>query len=344
MVCRVPNPAFWLEPSLPRSVARRLAVPDFQSWATFGLSRPAVQRVTAFRYASTETVGMKKLEAQVVIVTGGASGIGEAAVRRFVGEGAHVVIGDLQEEKGEALARSLGDAVAFLATDVSSEEQVRKLIAFTLDRFGRLDCMYNNAGFGTATLPIAETPIEDFDSQIAVLLKGTFLGIKQAAAVMKPQRSGTIINTSSIAAIAGGFSNHIYSAAKAGVISLTRTTALELAESGVRVNCICPGSIPTPIFVHGIPLSEEQVQQSIQTVAGFMTHNPMGRSGLPEEVASVAVWLASADSSYVTGQAIVVDGGLSSGMMWSDMQAWINALYGKMAEQFPQAFAAMAKT
>jgi len=298
-----------------------------------------VLSITAARRGRRETPIMNTLQNNVAIITGGASGIGEAAVRRFVAEGARVVIADLQDRKGEALAHSLGDCCAFLKTDVSSENDVRRLFEFALDHFGRLDCFYNNAGFGCANLSITEIPLEDFESQVAVLLRGTFLGIKHAGAAMKRQGWGTIINTSSVAGIAGGYSNHVYSAAKAGVISLTRTSALELGEAGVRVNCICPGNIPTPIFVRGIPLSEDEVEQAVKTVAAFMGHNPLGRSGLPEEIASVAVWLASEGSSYVNGQAIVVDGGLTSGVRWSDQQAWTKALYENLSQQFPRAFA-----
>jgi NAD(P)-dependent dehydrogenase (short-subunit alcohol dehydrogenase family) len=282
---------------------------------------------------------MKKLEGKIAIITGAASGIGEAAVRKFVSEGATVVIADLQEEKGEALARSLAPNAVFHRADVAVESDVQQLVQTTVQRFGRLDILYNNAGFGCGTKSISETPIEDFDSQIAVLLRGTFLGIKHAAQVMKPQKSGVIVNTSSVAGIGGGYSNHAYSAAKAGVISLTRSTALELGESGIRVNCLCPGNIATPIFVHGIPLSEPEVQQALGTIAAALSHNPLSRSGTPDDVASVALWLASDDSSFVTGQAIVIDGGMTSGLNWSTMQAWLGGLYGDLASQFPEAFA-----
>jgi NAD(P)-dependent dehydrogenase (short-subunit alcohol dehydrogenase family) len=285
---------------------------------------------------------MSKLDNKIAIITGGASGIGEAAVRKFVAEGATVVIADLQVPKGEALAAALGDHVLFHKTDVAVEADVQSLVETTVQRFGRLDVFYNNAGFGCGTKPIAETPVEDFDVQIAVLLRGTFLGIKHAAAVMKPRKSGVIVNTSSVAALGGGYSNHVYSAAKAGVIGLTRSTAIELGESGIRVNCICPANIPTPIFVHGIPLSEGEVQQAMGTIAAHLTQNPLARSGTPDDIASVALWLASEDSAYITGQAIVVDGGLTSGLMWSHMQAWLNSMYGTLATQFPDAFAKLA--
>jgi NAD(P)-dependent dehydrogenase (short-subunit alcohol dehydrogenase family) len=287
---------------------------------------------------------MNILQDKVAVITGGASGIGEAAARRFVSEGARVVIADLQDRKGEALARSLGDCSVFVKTDVTSENDMRRLVEFALDHFGRLDCFYNNAGFGCANLSITEIPLEDFESQMAVLLRATFLGIKHAGAVMKRLRSGTIINTSSVAGITGGYANHVYSAAKAGVISLTRSSALELGEAGVRVNCICPGSIATPIFVRGIQLSEDEVNQAVKTVAAFMQNNPLGRSGLPEEIANAAVWLASEGSSYINGQALVVDGGLTSGVPWSHQQAWAKALYDELGQRFPRAFAELART
>jgi NAD(P)-dependent dehydrogenase (short-subunit alcohol dehydrogenase family) len=287
---------------------------------------------------------MNRLDRKVVVITGGASGIGEAAARRFSDEGASLVIADLQQEKGEALAHAIGGETLFQRTDVTSETDVHTLMEATLRHFGRIDCLYNNAGFGCATRPITETPLEEFESQIAVLLRGTFLGIKHAAAQMKRQHSGSIVNTSSVAGIAGGYSNHIYSAAKAGVISLTRSTALELGEHGIRVNCVCPASIPTPIFVHGIPLTQEEVPKAVEKIGPWLSHNPLGRCGTPDDIANAALWLASDESSYVTGQAIVVDGGLTSGLQWSTMQQWLEGMYGELAREFPRAFAELAAT
>jgi NAD(P)-dependent dehydrogenase (short-subunit alcohol dehydrogenase family) len=285
---------------------------------------------------------MSNLEGKIAIITGGASGIGEAAVRKFVAAGASVVIADLQEQKGQELASSLGEKAIFQKTDVTCEADVQQLVQTAVKHFGRLDIFYNNAGFGCGSKPIADTPIEEFDAQIGVLLRGTFLGIKHAAAVMVPQKSGAIVNTSSVAGVGGGYASHCYSAAKAGVIGLTRSTALELGESGIRVNCICPANIATPIFVRGIPLTESEVQQSLGIIAAHLTHNPLGRCADPGEVADVALWLASADSAYVTGQAIVVDGGLTSGLKWSDMNGWLGNMYGTLAKQFPVAFAKLA--
>jgi NAD(P)-dependent dehydrogenase (short-subunit alcohol dehydrogenase family) len=287
---------------------------------------------------------MSKFEGKIAIITGGASGIGEAAVHKFVDAGASVVIADLQEQKGQDLASSLGAKAIFHKTDVTSEADMQQLVQAAVKHFGRLDIFYNNAGFGCGSKPIADTPIEEFDLQIGVLLRGTFLGIKHAAAVMVPQKSGVIVNTASVAGIGGGYASHCYSAAKAGVIGLTRSTALELGESGIRVNCICPANIATPIFVRGIPLTESEVQQSLVTIAAHLGHNPLGRPACAGEIADVALWLASEDSSYVTGQAIVVDGGLTGGLKWSDMNAWLGSMYGTLATQFPAAFAKLAGT
>lgn len=285
---------------------------------------------------------MGRLEGKVAIITGGASGIGEASVRKFAAEGAFVVLADIQEQKGEALVRSLKERAFFQKTDVTVEADIQRLVQTTVERFGRVDCLYNNAGFGFATRSITETPTEEFDTLIAVLLRSTFLGIKHAGAVMKRQQSGVIVNTSSVAGIAGGYSHQAYSAAKAGVISLTQSAALELGEAGIRVNCVCPGNIVTPIFVRGIPFTAEQEKQSLQTVAEALSHNPLKRAGTPDDVANLALWLASDDSSFVNGQAIVIDGGMTTGLNWSMMNAWTNGLYGKLVQEFPAAFAQMA--
>src|SRR5882672_7969909 len=185
---------------------------------------------------------MDKLDGKVAVITGGASGIGHAAVRLFVEEGCRVVIADLQDDKGAALAEELGKSASYLHVDVSGA------IAHAVARFGRLDCIFNNAGAGGVTGPIAEIPAEGFDETMGVLLRGVFLGMKHAAPVMKRQGGGSIISTASVAGLQAGFGPHVYSAAKAAVVHLTRSVAMELGESGVRVNCICPGGIATPIF------------------------------------------------------------------------------------------------
>jgi NAD(P)-dependent dehydrogenase (short-subunit alcohol dehydrogenase family) len=163
-----------------------------------------------------------------------------------------VVAADLQDGKGARLVEDLGEKVSYVRTDVSNENDIEAMIAYAVDKFGRLDCLFNNAGIAGFDGPIANTPTEEFDKIIAVLLRGVFLGIKHAAPIMCQQRSGSIISTASVAGIRTGFGSHIYSAAKAAVIQLTKSTARELGENNVRVNCICPGGIATPIFGKGL--------------------------------------------------------------------------------------------
>ena len=262
---------------------------------------------------------MAKLDGRVGIITGGASGIGEATVRLFVQEGANVVIADKLDDRGKDLAEELGEKSVYFSTDVSKEADVKAVIEHTVSEFGRLDVLFNNAGIPGPHGSIEEIPVEGFDEVIAVHLRGAFLGMRYAAPVMKKQGSGTIINTASIAGIMVGAGPHPYSAAKAGIIHLTHTVAMELAESGVRVNCICPGAIATPIFGKGLGLNCEDADKTVEMVkTGFAPITPLKRCGLPEDIAKAALWLASEDSSFVNGHALVVDAGASLGRRWSE--------------------------
>lgn len=258
---------------------------------------------------------MGELDGKVAIITGAASGIGERTARLFVEEGARVVIADMQVERGREVARSLGEAAAFERVEVSREDQVRAVVEGALSRFGQLDCMFNNAGFGGALGPIAETPVEEFDLTYAVLVRGVFLGMKHAAPAMLARRSGSIINTASVAGLQAGYGPHAYSSAKAAVVHLTRSVALELAEGGVRVNCICPGFIPTPLSTNTVGAPREVAETA---KAGFATSQPLKRAGDPRDIARAALWLAGEASSFVTGQALVIDGGLTAGRKWSE--------------------------
>lgn len=258
---------------------------------------------------------MGKLNGKVTVITGGASGIGEATVRLFVEEGARVVITDIQDEKGQRLAKELGANATYLHTDVSQEADVKAVINHSLETFERLDCIFNNAGVPGVRGPIESIPVEGFDQIVGVLLRGVFLGMKHTAPVMKRQGSGSIISTASVAGLRAG-SAHIYSTAKAAVIHLTRSVALELGESGVRVNCICPGYIATPLFGRAVGLSTEATDNMVERLKPiFAKLQPIQRPGLPEDVARAALWLASDDSSFVTGHALVVDGGLLTGFV-----------------------------
>jgi NAD(P)-dependent dehydrogenase (short-subunit alcohol dehydrogenase family) len=264
---------------------------------------------------------MSRLAGKVALVTGGASGIGEATVRLFVAEGAAVAIADLQDERGERVAAELGSRSTYVHADVSREADVQAAVAVTVERFGRLDCIFNNAGYGGVGGRISEIPVDGFDQTLAVLLRGVYLGMKHAAPVMKRQGGGSIISTASIAGLRTGLGPHVYSTAKAAVIHLTRSVAMELGEHNIRVNCICPGGIATPIFGKGLGLSADRAEEIVPLMKGILENlQPIKRAGLPEDIAQAALWLASDDSTFVNGHALVVDGGLTGGRSWSESQ------------------------
>ena len=253
-----------------------------------------------------------RLEGKVAVITGGASGIGAGTVRLFASEGAKVVLADLDDVRGPAMAAELGDRVVFSRCDVSSESDVAAAVDLAVARFGRLDVMFNNAGFGGVSGPIDELDLNAYDITMAVLLRGVFCGIKHAARVMKVQRSGSIISTASVAGVGAIFGPHTYSAAKSGVIQVSRTTAVELGEFGIRVNAICPGGIATEIFGRGMGLEGEQAAASAELMKlALADAQPLKRSGLPADIAEAALWLASDHSTFVTGQAIQIDGGIT---------------------------------
>jgi NAD(P)-dependent dehydrogenase (short-subunit alcohol dehydrogenase family) len=264
-----------------------------------------------------------RLENQVAVITGGARGIGAGIVRRFIAEGAQVVFSDLLNEKGKGLEEELGKKVAFYRADATSPSDAEALMNFAVERFGRLDCVVNNAGAGGEGGPIAGTSVEGFDQSIALLLRGPFLGIKYAVPHME---GGTIINIASICGIRAGYCPHAYTAAKFGVIGLTKSVALELAECGIRVNAVCPGGIATEIWSpllrrladHRPEMPAELSELTPEIVEPWLAGtNPMGRSGFPSDIANAVLWLASNESSFVTGHTLVVDGGATAGIRWA---------------------------
>ena len=257
---------------------------------------------------------MGKLDGKVAVVTGGASGIGEGVVRHFVDEGARVVIADIQVEAGRSLAAELEGSAVFSQADVTREGDVAASVARAVDAFGRLDVMYNNAGGYGARGSILEIDEAGFDATAALLLKSVFFGMKHAGRILAEQGSGTILSTASIAGLSAGAGPHLYSTFKASVIQLTKSVAIELGEKGVRVNCICPGGVVTPLVLGSVDGGEE----AVQGVRAYMSKTqPIGRPGEPLDVARAAAWLASDDADYVTGQAVAVDGGESLGRRWS---------------------------
>jgi NAD(P)-dependent dehydrogenase (short-subunit alcohol dehydrogenase family) len=262
---------------------------------------------------------MGRLDGTVAVITGAASGIGAATVRRFVAEGARVTVADIQDEVGAALADELGAAVEYQHCNVMDEDQIAAAVRDTVGRWGRLDVMFNNAGFVGVTGPIEETSADEYDMTMDILLRGPFLGIKHAAPVMKEQGSGSIISTASVCGLRAGVGSHVYTVAKAGVVMLTQTAALELAEHGVRVNCICPGYIATQLAA-GRTLSEIDAEEAASRLdharERLALSQPMHRMGEPEDIADAALYLASDDSRWITGTAQVVDGGLLAGKPW----------------------------
>lgn len=257
---------------------------------------------------------MGRLEGKRAVITGAASGIGEATARLFVSEGARVVLADIDDVRGQQIADELGEHARFVHADVSEDGAVARAVATAVDAFGGLDCIFNNAGSPGSIGDITEIDPASFDRTVAIHLRGVFLGIQAAARVMRPQGAGSIINAASVAAFAANMAGHDYSACKAAIIALTRTTANELAEHGVRVNAIAPGAIATAIWGRAAGLDSEQAQRTTQFMTAALSDiAPMPRTGMPVDVAELVLWLASDASSYVAGQVIAVDGGLLTG-------------------------------
>jgi len=252
-----------------------------------------------------------RLKNKVAIVTGGAGGMGQATALRFLDEGAKVVIADFNATTGEetlklAAAAGHADAARFVKVDVARESDVVAMVDCAVDSFGQLDVIFNNAGVGGAIGPIWELEEAEWDYTFAVLVKGVFFGIKHATRVFRRQgEGGSIINTASIAGLSGGAGPLAYSSAKAAVVNLTRAAAVQLAPDRIRVNAICPGFILTGL-THQKHMSLEEAGRHLDGAQPWPQH------GRGEDIAGAAVFLASGDSGFVTGQEIVVDGGLSA--------------------------------
>jgi NAD(P)-dependent dehydrogenase (short-subunit alcohol dehydrogenase family) len=265
---------------------------------------------------------MGRLDGKVAVITGATSGIGWRSAEIFVAEGAKVVIAGRRASEGEALAKKLGAACIFRQTDVTQEDQMRALIGAATDKFGRLDCIFNNAGGPAQTGGIENLDAGKFDEAMATLVRSVMLGMKHAAPIMKKQGSGSIINNGSIAGHTAGYSSSVvYGAAKAAVIHLTKCVAMELGESGVRVNSISPGAIATGILAKALGVEAGAADKKAETMAGiFKTAQPIPRAGIPDDIAHAAVFLASDEASFINGTDLVIDGGVIGGRNWTQQQ------------------------
>ncbi|MXW50577.1 MAG: SDR family oxidoreductase [Gammaproteobacteria bacterium] len=252
-----------------------------------------------------------RLEGKVAAITGAASGFGAATARLFVAQGCKVALGDIQEEAGRAVADELGDSAVFTRCDVTAEEDVANLVDTAVRAFGKLDIMFNNAGIVGAVGPIDSTPTEEWKATLDILLNGVFYGVKHAARVMKPQESGAIVSMSSTAGILGGLGPHTYTAAKHAVVGLTKSAGAELCRFGIRVNCISPAGMATPMVANvstGDPTAIEETKRNLAAASPLK-----GRPGLAEDVANAALWLASDESGYTNGHTLTTDAGMTTG-------------------------------
>lgn len=247
------------------------------------------------------------LTGKVAIVTGGGSGMGRASALAFLARGARVVIADVNQASAAETLALAGDAgfgddrIRFVRTDVSQEDEVAALVETTVERFGGLDCMFNNAGIGGSMAPLLDTTVEDWDRVVAVLMRGVFLGIKHAGRAMRRQgRGGSIISTSSTGGRGGGAGPVGYSAAKAAVENITRNAAVELAPDLIRVNAIAPGFTNTPMLGGADDEAVREMARPFQ---------PLPVVGQPEDIAHAALFLASDAARFITGTSLLVDGG-----------------------------------
>ena len=267
---------------------------------------------------------MGMLDNKVAIVTGATSGIGERTAELFVSEGATVLFTGRRKAEGETVARRLGKSASYVPADATSEADWQRVISLVMDRHGRIDPLFNNAGGPAPTGGIEDISVEGFDGAMALLVRSVMLGMKHVAAIMKRQRSGSIINNGSVAAHAAGYSSSmVYSAAKAALVHFTRCVAMELGEHGIRVNSVSPGAIATGIFAKALGMRDASKADALadRMASNFATIQPIPRSGIPDDIAQCVCWLASDRSTFINGEDVIVDGGLVRGRLFTPHQA-----------------------
>ena len=248
---------------------------------------------------------MDRFENQVVVITGGASGIGEATARAIVAQGGRVVIADLQQDRGNSLVEELGAAAIFQPADVTAEADIEAAIAVARESFGQLTGMVNNAGIVGAVGSIMDTSAEAYDRTMAILCRAVFFGVKHAARAMK-DTGGAIVSLSSTAGIIGGQGPHVYTMAKHAVVGLTRSAASELARYRIRVNAVAPGGTLTPM-IHALADGDPERARAVITEA-----SPLGFACMPGDIANAILYLLGEESRYVTGHTLTVDAGLTT--------------------------------
>lgn len=258
----------------------------------------------------------KRLENKVAVITGGTSGIGAATAEVFAAEGAKIIIAGRSEDKGAEIAKRLGANVIYQRTDVMIEADIKALIDVAVTKFGRLDCLFNNAG-GPDRGTLETVTLEDFNYSMNLLLGSVVFGMKHAAPVMKAQGAGCIINNSSIAAIRMNQGGYLYTAAKAAITHITKSAGIQLGPHGIRVNSISPGAIATPIFwggsqVYNTLSSEQNARKMEKLKISLAKATPIPRSGLDKDIAFAALFLASDEASFINCHDLVVDGGRTS--------------------------------
>ena len=254
-----------------------------------------------------------RLEGKIAVITGAASGIGAATAKTYVAHGARVVLGDIQDEAGKSMAAALGGSTyaIYRHCNVTEEADVQGLVEAAVSEFGQIDVVFNCAGIVGAVGPISTTPAEEWKLTIDIMINGVFYGMKHATRYMKEAGSGSIISMSSTAGVMGGLGPHAYAAAKHAVVGMTKNVAAEMGGYGVRVNCIAPAGMATPMVADVLTGDHHNLDDTISALAAA---SPLkGRAGLAQDVANAALWLASEESGYTSGLTLTVDAGATTG-------------------------------